>query len=295
MGMKIDVALRWPGNRTNMRSEAIGKGLEALDLKVRYTERQDTVTDADLYIQTGFAKSAGIMSAIDKGIPYLIMEAPPFREFGMDTNSSWTYNGLAGGGFRHSAPEEPRPHPTIKPVKYDIYSRLSKEGGVTIFGQKPNDHAIRGTDHGLWLDTMYDLWPMAAYRPHPLMVAPGTLEPLGDCLSRTRTAITFTSTVGVDALCEGCDVVAFPGSEVYDLALLDREDCIHQLSWAQFSHSEFTKKDVAAHIIAGYEEALSLAEQGLYEIPMEKINGAAIYERYYRSRIHRSFEEQTHK
>jgi len=265
------VALREPGNRTNERSLALSEALQDT-CKVTLGLRSEDTRKYDLVVQTGFASTLALNSAIDHGIPYIIMEAPLYRE-GIDIMevSSWGYNGLAGGAWRPDPPEQERPKPTLKPMK--------TEGDTLIIGQKPTDHSLRGSDHVRWLlDKFREHWD-ARFRPHPLMVPSGSLPPLMDDLQGCRQVITYTSTVGADALVEGC--ISNPegyGSSAYQVR--DREMWIHGLSWAQAEHRSFG--ELREYILGGYEQGRVRAHKGLQERPRERIDGAAIQQRYNR-------------
>jgi len=271
--MKIVVGLRDAGNHTNFRSEAMACGMEAAGHTVIRQSRGDTSAirqdHCDLYIQTGFNGTMGLHAAIDAGIPYIIAEAPFWRHWGVETISSYGYNGLAGGAYRSPAGSAPRDKPVLRERK--------SSGSTTIFGQKPTDHSLRGVDHVGWIESKRREYPDAEFRPHPLMVPQGSLEALESALERCLTAITYTSTVGAEALIAGC--VSEPehwGSTAYQVT--DREQWIHDLSWGQFTTEEFATAEVAQHILSGYEEA----KEHPQEIPREKVDGTIIQREYHR-------------
>lgn len=274
--MHIAVHLRGGRNLTNVRSEAIAQGMEAAGHKVTFYERcvPSARTD-DLTVQTGFGRTPAIMEAIERGKPYLIMEAPFWRGDGnVHTTSSFGYNGLAGGAFRPAAPSSERPHPPLRSLK--------TEGSTIIFGQKPTDHSLRGHNHARWITAKITEHPGAEFRPHPLMVPEGSLETLESALERCLHAITFSSTVGAEALINGCiSLPECPGSTAYQVT--DRESWIHELSWGQFSHLELISEEVANHVLSGFAEGRERARDGLQEIPREKLDGTAIQREYNRT------------
>lgn len=276
--MKIAVHLREGENRTNIRSESLVAGLEAAGHTVHRYSRGTGVRGYDLVVQTGFAGSAALMAAIDTRTPYLIMEASPFRTLtDMDTNSSWGYNGLAGGAFRHSAPNVERPKPALEQMK--------AEGGVLIIGQKPTDHSMRGSDHVQWLTEKFREYPDAKFRPHPLCYT-GTLPPLEDALDEAQKVIVYTSTTAVEAACKGCEVIV-EGPGCWWDATQDREEQLHELSWATFKHSEYHRASTAEWILEGWEEAKAWAEAGQVEIPRGRVDGQAVSEYYNREVLRR--------
>jgi hypothetical protein len=229
--------------------------------------------DTDLTIQTCFAPSIALRDAIDKQTPFLIMEAPYFRDF-YDKNAAgaWGYNGLAGGSWRGPPPDEPRPHPELQPMK--------EEGRTLIVGQKPTDLSLRGSDHTTWLLERFEEFPDADFRPHPLMVWPRDIqEPIAEQLKDYKRVITYNSTVGVDARIAGCEVRIDGPCSLAEMGDMTREEWIHDLSWAQAKYSEY--EVLVDYILRGYDEARARMESGLHELATVRASGAAIQQRYY--------------
>jgi hypothetical protein len=255
-----------------MRSESLAEAFEAHGIPTVRVGRDMTVTDSELVVQTGFGPSVALRDAIERRIPYIVMEAPFWRHIDVFKTSSWGYNGLAGGAWRPTPPDEPRDHPPLQPMK--------TEGKTLIIGQKPTDHSLRGADHVEWILRKQQEYPEAVFRPHPLMVAHDALPPIAQELSETYRCITYTSTVGAEALIAGAvSEPEHPGSCAYGVE--DREAWIHGLSWGQAKHTEMLQ--VVPYILSGYEEALERAKSGLVESPREKVDGASICQRYYRA------------
>lgn len=270
--MKVAVALRGGENRTNMRSLALANGLRSAGVKVGKISRSDRSDGYDLIIQTGFSSSVALTTAIERRCPYIIAEAPCFRDlYSLDRASNFTYNGLAGGGWRPPAPKEERLKPELLPLK--------TEGGILIIGQKPTDHSLRGSDHVQWLQDRMEEYPEARVRQHPLMVSDATNATLESDLATCLQVITYTSTVAIDGLAAGCKIKTKRGSEAHGYT--DRERLFHELSWSTFTHEELSTGDVGRHILGGFETARERAELGLQEIPRPRVNGPAICKRYY--------------
>lgn len=272
--LEVSVHIRGGTNRTDMRSLAFATGLESSGHTVTYRSRGERSQGDDLVVQTGFARSEAILGAIEQEVPYLIMEAPVFRDF-YDINkaSNFTYNGLAGGGTRPIPGTEPRPHPPL----HQGYGE-----GTLIIGQKPTDHSLRGADHIQWIKDKLVEYPDAAFRHHPLMVMPGDQVSLDAALANAGRVVTWNSTAGVDALFAGCRVIVEgPGSEVRPGE--PRVEAAHRLSWSTFTHDELVSLPVVHTILEGYEEAEANAKAGLQEIPRERVNGRAVCQRYYRA------------
>ena len=265
--------LRGGENITDLRCLALASGLEDLsNVRLSYLARGDAAEGADLVIQTGFGRSTALLSAIEQEIPYIIMEAPYWRHIDCMKYSSWGWNGLAGGAWRPKPTDEPRPHPELQPWK--------NEGNTIIFGQKPTDHSLRGTDHVQWILDKMEEYPDAEFRPHPLMVPTHLHTPLKPVLDRCLRAITFNSTVGAEALIAGC--YSHPedeGSTAWKVN--NRHLWLHELSYGQYSHKELENPKTASLILSGYEEAESRAKGGLQEIPRLRVDGRAVCARYY--------------
>ena len=267
--MKVVVGLRPLPNKTNMRSEALATALESAGHKVVRQERGEQVK-GDLYIQTGFARSTALVSAIESQTPYIIMEASPFRDWDINEYSSWGYNGLQGGAWKPPAPEGERPKPELQPMH---------DGPQLIIGQKPTDHSLRGSDHVDWICRKRLALPEADFRPHPLMVLEGTQEPISVALQRYGEVFTYSSTAGVGAVVAGCKTHADSEQSLLRHFRGDRAEFLHTLSWHQASHD--TYNELVPYIIGGYEEARDRIEAGLCEIPRERVDGAAICKQYY--------------
>jgi hypothetical protein len=273
--MRIAVALRSGPNLTNPRSECLIPALEALGHRVDRIDRGEVVKGADLLIQTGFAGSNALRSQIDNELPYLIMEAPFWRDFyDVHEASSWGYNGLAGGAYAPQAPNDERPRPPLKPMK-------AGAGPTIIIGQKPTDHSLRGSNHVEWIRSVRAEIPSADFRPHPLMVPSDTLEPIATVLERYVQVVTYTSTVGCEALVAGCQVRADHGSNL-TCGVTDeyRADWHHGLSWRQSTHDTFG--ELVPHILSGYDEARSRARLGVVEEPRERVRDKRIEQEYYK-------------
>ena len=270
--MKVVAGLRVGANKTNMRSEALTWALRDAGHSTDTIGRDTPLPPhTDLYVQSGFAPSVSLQSAIDQRVPYIIMEAPVFRSFDLEHYSSWGYNGLMGGAWRPTAPEAPRERPELQPMH---------EGPQLIIGQKPTDHSLRGHDHVDWILNKRVLLPEADFRPHPLMVLEGTLEPIEVVLQRYGEVYTYSSTVGVDAIIAGCKAYADSEHSLLQCYTGCRDTYTAQLSWFQAHHNKYN--ELTEYILSGYDEARARMQSGEYEEPRGKIDGRAIQERYHK-------------
>ena len=280
--MKIACALRQGNlNMTNGRCQCLAQGLLNAGHDLDFIPRSAGVSDYDLLIQTAFVGSTALFDAVEQRIPYIIMEAPLWRGYSEGEREvsecgtvCYCYNGLVGGGFHVEPLDEDRPHPELQPMK--------TEGDTIIFGQKPSDHSLRSSDHVAWVEEKMKAYPDAELRHHPLMTTERfQREHIGDALERCHRAITYSSTVGAEALIAGCiSEPDFPGSPAVG-GMADREAWIHKLSYWNWGMSELESPEAANYILSGYDEARALAEDGKVEIPRTKVDRAAVMHQYY--------------
>lgn len=281
--MKIVAALRSGENATNTRAIGLLEGAEALGHKVVRVERSEVVKGVDLLVQVGFNATRSLRSAIDERIPYLIMEAPPFRTLHHYSQySSFGYNGLAGGAWRPLPLEEPRPRPVLEENRGE---------GTIIIGQKPTDHSLRGSDHVQWLQDRLEEFPDATFRPHPLMLNDWEHSDVEDALRQHAHAVVYTSSTAVEAGALGLDV-RVDGQGCWWNPEEERREQLHRLSYAGYSHAELATTGVVEYILGGYGEALDRMERGLCEVPRPKVNGGAVCDNYYR-RLQEPLAERT--
>ncbi len=262
--MNISVHLRGGGNRTDARSIAIAWGLSRKIHEVATRTRSEEPVNADLVIQTGFNRTPALLWAIETRTPYIIMESPTFRDLYVEhMASTFTYNGMQGGGTRPEVGSAPRPHPELLPLHYD--------GPTLILGQKANDHSLRGSDHTQWTKDMLRAYPGSRLRHHPIMVPKGYNAPIADELKDVGRTIAYTSTASVDSIFAGCETICtHHANEAYGVD--DREEWAHKQSWYNWAHHELEDPKVTEWILSGYPEAYAMAKLGQQEIPRLKIN-----------------------
>ena len=271
MTINVSIHLRGEGNVTNTRARALGRGLHELSgVRVRYLKRNDVDPESDLIVQTGFAGTRALNRAVSDRKPYIIMELPNWRpdlEYTTGT-ASFGYNGLGGLAWHPPIPTQSRPKPVLQPLK--------TSGETIVFAQKPNDHSLRGANHVKWVEDMLKLYPEATLRHHPIMMQ-GKSEPLARVLDRCKIALTYTSTVGVEAKVAGCDSEpSDAGSMAWDVT--NRGKWLHELSWKQFSFAELETQEIAGWIFSGYEEAAERAAKGILEVPRSKLDNRQMIE-----------------
>jgi hypothetical protein len=276
--MQVVIALRGGENTTDHRPLAFAAGLECLfGVSVKKIGRSERLPGkCDLFVQTAFGASTPLRDAIDRRIPYMIMEAPSFRHFwledGREEASTFTFNGVQAGGSRpRDIPDEERPHPPL----------LENHGeGTIILAQKPNDHSLRESDHVAWLKEKFIEYPEAELRHNPIMVPEGYNKPLADHLAERARTVAYTSTASVDSLLAGLITICdHPANEAYEVT--DREEWVHRLSWYNFTHEEWATAKIASWVMTGLVEASEDAKAGRVERPREKVcRGAGMAEYY---------------
>lgn len=261
--MRIAAYVRGNTSRTNERVVHFGEALGA-----EYSLRERPI-DCDLAIQAGFQISPAMQDAMERRIPIIILENPVWHYGDKPSTYTFGYNGLNGCSYvPESSARPPRPAPELLPWR-DPFS-----GQTTVFGQVENDKALRGADIYAWVEWVQEVVPSAVFREHPVMVDQNDpqLEPFEDCLARTSLAITYSSTVGAEAVIAGIPTIAISeGSLAYPVSTHtlsdkpitpDRTEWIHQLSWRHWSTDEQVDTD---YILSGYDEARAAAEKGEYD------------------------------
>jgi len=260
--MKIAAYLRSNDSRTNDRVHHFAAALGA---ELTYRDRP---VECDLAIQAGFQISPAMKDAMDRDVPFIILENPVWGK--EEGNYVFSYNGLARGGTVPNCDELPfRFHPPL-------YSWKDWEGGqTTIFGQVENDKALRGADIYRWVEGCEEVLPRAVFRPHPVTLSrpdQANQESFEETLKKTHLAITYTSTVGSQAVIAGIPTIAcHEGSLAWDVSshslseapvTPDRELWIHRLAYRHINLNEAVPVE---YILSGYDEARANAEAGKYD------------------------------
>ena len=95
-------------------------------------------------------------------------------------------------------------------------------------------------------------------------------ESIISVLDRTLRAVTYSSTVGAEALIYGCESrPECAGSSAYGVK--SRVQWLHDMSWRQFSNGELGQVEAVKHILTAYDEARERAKGGLVETPRNKV------------------------
>lgn len=227
---------------------------------------------ANLYVQHGFKLNPGLRSAIESRIPFVILDHgyfdPRIDKFSISING---FHGLSMKVDEiEGLPKRPRPliQDWREPGEY-----------VYVFGQLPGDRACRGQNMETWptktaQDAAEAFLRPAKVRPHPKMLSSWE-KPLAAVQSvweECHVAVTWTSTVAVQAVIAGVPVVALhPANPAYDVAAHDfarmrmpgRSAWLHDLSYRQYGFDELD--EAIAYIQLGYPKAAGLAAAGEYD------------------------------
>ena len=236
--------------------------------------REDVSIAADLAVMWSVRWPTVIGDYRARRRPFLVME----RAFLGDQLAavSLGYTGLKGRAdfCNEDVPDDrwQRFAGLMQPWRYD------DAGYVLVVGQVPSDTAVAGTNIGHWAQqTIYHVRSLlpdveVVYRPHPADLTPRLPNgarisegPLAADLAGAAVAVTFNSTVGVDAALAGVPVVAMDeGSMAWPVAahqvsqhsLLeqpepDREEWGERLAYTQWAHAEISAGDAWARLQRG--------------------------------------------
>lgn len=229
----------------------------------------------DLYVQHGFKLTAGLQSAMDSRIPYIILDHGYIDPRG--DKFSISFNGFHGLSMPVDvAALPPRPQPVLRPWR-------SAGEFVYVFGQLHNDRAVRGQNMETW-PSIVARQAAEAYqmpvkiRPHPYMISSWEepLPPLSKVWPECYVAITWTSTAAVQAAIAGVPVVALhPANPAYPVAATsigdgrdpgvesDRDTWLHNLSYRQYGFDELPA--ATEYVRRGYPAALEAARRDEYD------------------------------
>ncbi len=251
--------------------KAFAEGLVRHGIEAKQVVGFDPV-DCDLAVFWGHnaSKREIIAEQKEKGRHYLVMERGYFTD-----RFKWTslgYNGLNGQADFcnvNSPPDRWESH------KYLMKPWNPGKDYVLLIGQIPADSSCSHVNIQQWYvesimktRAIQDL-PIV-YRHHPdyrnpsipcgIDVIGGSLE---DCLKGAAYVITFSSTVGVDALLAGIPVVAVdPISMAWPLAghsvkevppMSDRQQWAYDLAYTQWTEQEIRSGAAWAHLRQKYE------------------------------------------
>lgn len=254
--MKITAHIRGTDCASDRKVKHFAEGLGAR------LESRNAPVESDLVIQWGYKPTPALAGAQEKGTPFIILENGVWGE--RSRTYSWAYNGLHNRGYV--------PTPPVGRSRYAPELGQWKDphdGDWIIFGQVENDRSLEGGDVYAWAEYMQERWPQATFREHPKMLSEtqaSAQEPFEDALDRCSLAITYSSTVGPQAVIRGIPTVAASTLslatdvsgrtvlETVDEPWRNRRQWIHELSWRHI----YMEEDVpAAYILSGYEYALA--------------------------------------
>jgi hypothetical protein len=221
--------------RINSRHQYAAPWLAAMEGGLRKHGIQIVSGAADIEVVWSYNQDNIINPQIAAGRDVLVMELGYLgnrREV-----ASCGFNGLNGRAWHPSGFGRGKQwQHLLKPTHAGDYA--------LIIGQCFGDRSVRGVDFTRWAQTTAEQIDMPVYyRPHP--VAPskihglrthtGTLE---DALNRAHKVITFNSNVGVDAVLNGCTVIAHDeGSMVFNPPT-DRMAWLNEIAYCQWSMQE---------------------------------------------------------
>lgn len=206
--------------------------------------------DCGLYVQWGYKKTIGLTDAMQKRIPFIILDAAYFRRHG---DFSISINGFHGLSMEPEGMDEfpDRPRPVIEPWRDE-----PEEARVYVYNQLNGDRACRGMDMQAWArraaqQAIAHFQLPVVIRPHPKDVNPWEppLPPLEATFEDAMCVVTWTSTAGIEAAAAGVPVVAqHPASMAAPVASKmmsrvrwpGREKWAHDLACRQYRREEMS-------------------------------------------------------
>lgn len=232
--------------------------------------------DANLYVQYGFKRNGSLDAAIERNIPFVILDRGYFGD--RQECFSVSINGFHGLSMQ--VPEvldrKPRPSPIILPRQ--------EPGEFTyLYGQMPGDRALRGLTVETWLRKEAQTASEATgqpckIRPHPQTISSWEpqLPALESTYAETYAAVGYTSTATVQAVIAGVNCVALhPANPAWPVCAhsydqlgappaTTRQRWLHDLSYRNYQHWELAA--AAKYIRMGYKQASTEALAGAYDL-----------------------------
>lgn len=225
------------------------------------------------YIQWGWKLTRGLLTCMKLKRPYFILDHGYFEP--RAEKISLSINGFHGKAYRQDLTglRAPDNVPEVKPWRLD---------GDTIYvmGQLQNDRAVRGLDIDRWAQHIarkaHDQFDKrVVIRPHPLMINPWEppLPPLDEVWDDAYLVITWTSSVGPQAILQGVPTVAMHGASMASPlvpATLTRKAPRDRADWARdLASREFdprTELDrLGSFVVHCWKGAEAQAAKGQYD------------------------------
>lgn len=234
---------------------------------ILYSEK--TPLDTTLLVHWGFKATPALSSAIAAGIPFVILDRGYFEPNRVD-RVSISFNGHHGLSMPVDVLDRPpRPAPQ--------YHEWRSDGEyVLVCGQVEDDASLRGIDVDAWMNRVagaaIDALGMPVIkRPHPKQLQPwerGTLPSWDKALAGAAVCVTYSSTMGVQAVLAGVPTVAMhKASPAYSMASpslairkpAGRAAWVHTLSWREYDLTDGADTAVAAQYIRDAYPAVAKA------------------------------------
>jgi len=275
--MKVEAFIRGPSTRHPEPNSRVLALARACNAKIRQRD-EGIVGDPDFIIHAAIKpwKSKAIRDAIARNIPVLVAEHGYFGSRLHNMSLGW--NGINNRAIRPDPLPKPRPEPFLhrwKPIK--------RVKNILLPLQVLNDASLEGVDIADWArkseKSLKQRYPDAIIhiRPHPatyLFEATRPMPPIKDILRNYDLVHTFSSNVGVDAICMGVPATASsPMSMIWDVQdwgthTPDREYWVHNLGYCQWSEDE--SGEAIKFMLRALPEAREMGFENLY-VPKEAV------------------------
>lgn len=229
--------------------------------------------ECDLLINWGFNASVALLSAIDKKIPFVILDRGYFEPSRVD-RVSISFNGHHGLSMPVDGVLDlpPRWHPPIQGWRLDGDT-------VQIIGQTAGDAALRNIELDAWMNraavSAVDAFGKRVIkRRHPKMIAPHERrqEALHETFDDTYVSVSLTSTSAVQTVLAGIpSVIQHPASPAFEMGSTNmviatppgRDAWAHELAHREYDLCN-TKDaaECAEYIIRAFPQATKRAAAG---------------------------------
>lgn len=227
----------------------------------------------ELVVQWGFKPTRALVSAMQEGIPYVIVDLGYFDHDRYGTFSI-SINGFHGTSMSTVDLSNRKPRPVL-----DIRDWQPEGDKVIVLGQMPLDQSLRGQDIDAWMgraaSEAVEVFKLPVQkRPHPKMLNPWEprMPALENTFEGTHCYISWTSTAAIQTIAAGIPTVCqHPGSmctkvstsRIDRVRVPGRHHWMQDLSNRQYGfNSEAELKACAEHIRIQYDAAKYGAEQG---------------------------------
>jgi hypothetical protein len=257
--MKVSVHINAHQSRKRLHTEAMMLALDKMGFDILPADINDPPHPKCEFAVVWGNKHPVNAIAPKLGMPVLILERPFFGDRNRNVSLGWNNPGRAA--IRPLPMALGRRKPKAAP-----WVPRDREGYLVVFDQVPTDIMFAGAVGKDWakraLASASKFWNRWGYvRPHPQMQRS---TPLHEDLEKAWLGITYSSTAAVDCVLAGVPcITASPLSMAWDvtghyietIVTPEREEWLHWLSYAQWSHEELVSGDALDFMLTALPDA----------------------------------------